>query len=97
MVSTLLTAQTWHHYGHAEGMLWNDCAGRALFNDGDGSLWIGTSHGLSHFTPGNRHQLRIPPPVLLTSIQFGKEQSHGTGVIEVPYIKPVVSSRILPV
>src|SRR5229473_911025 len=41
---------------------------------------------LSHFMPGNRHILRIPPPVVLTSVHFGKEQSHGTGVIEVPYI-----------
>src|SRR5205823_3636276 len=77
---------TWHHYGRAEGMLWNDCASRALYADGDGSIWIGTSRGLSHFMPGNRHILRIPPPVVLTSIHFGKEQSHGAGVVEVPYM-----------
>jgi signal transduction histidine kinase/streptogramin lyase/ActR/RegA family two-component response regulator len=75
-----------HHYGRAEGMLWNDCASRALYADGDGSIWIGTSRGLSHFTPGNRHQPKIPPPIVFTSVQFGKEQSHGTGVIEVRYM-----------
>jgi len=76
----------WHHYGRAEGMLWNDCASRALYPDKDGSVWIGTSRGLSHFTPGNRLKPKIPPPIVLTSIQFGKERSYATAVIEVRYI-----------
>src|SRR5713226_2252709 len=76
---------TWHHYGRAEGMLWNDCASRALYADGDGSMWIGTSRGLSHFIPADRKKAKIPPPVLLTSIQFGAERVPWASMIQVPY------------
>ena len=45
---------TWRHYGQAQGMLWNDCASRALYADQDGSIWVGTSRGLSHFMPATK-------------------------------------------
>jgi diguanylate cyclase (GGDEF)-like protein len=40
--------QRWLHLGEASGLIWNDSNQNALFEDTDGSLWIGTSHGLSH-------------------------------------------------
>jgi len=76
---------TWRHYGMAQGMLWNDCASRALYADQDGSIWVGTSRGLSHFTPATRHKPKVPPPVLLTSMQFGARHVQWASAIEVPY------------
>ena len=76
---------TWRHYGQAQGLVWDDCAGHALYADRDGSIWIGTSRGLSHFTPENRQETRIPPPIFLTSIQFGPRHVNGVGVVRVPY------------
>ena len=40
--------QKWAHLGEASGLIWNDSNQNALFEDADGSIWIGTSHGLSH-------------------------------------------------
>ena len=76
---------TWRHYGQAQGLVWDDCASHSLYADRDGSMWIGTSRGLSHFTPENGPKAKIPPPVLLTSIQFGSQHVNGAGVIQVPY------------
>ena len=76
---------TWRHYGQAQGLVWDDCAGHALYADRDGSIWIGTSRGLSHFTPENGPETKISPPVLLTSIQFGHRHVNGGGVIDVRY------------
>ncbi len=76
--------ESWHHYGQAQGMLWNDCASRALYADRDGSIWVGTSRGLSHFTPAV-YKVAIPPPVLLTSLHFGVHQLPWAGDIRVPY------------
>jgi signal transduction histidine kinase/CheY-like chemotaxis protein/streptogramin lyase len=76
---------TWRHYGQAQGMLWNDCASRALYADRDGSIWVGTSRGLSHFMPATRHKATIPPPVLLTSLQFGVRHLQWASAIQVPY------------
>ncbi|HXI43471.1 MAG TPA: two-component regulator propeller domain-containing protein [Bryobacteraceae bacterium] len=76
--------ESWHHYGEAQGMLWNDCASRALYADRDGSIWVGTSRGLSHFTPAT-YKVKIPPPVLLTSMQFGGRRLPWANAIQVPY------------
>ncbi|HUJ19918.1 MAG TPA: response regulator [Bryobacteraceae bacterium] len=75
----------WHHYGQAQGMLWNDCASHALLADRDGSIWIGTSRGLSHFTPPDRNGPGIPPPVVLTSIRFGPRSFNLADNLQVPY------------
>ena len=76
---------TWRHYGQAQGLVWDDCAGHSLYADRDDSMWIGTSRGLSHFTPRKGPKAKIPPPVLLTSIQLGSQHVSGTGLIGVPY------------
>jgi signal transduction histidine kinase/ligand-binding sensor domain-containing protein/CheY-like chemotaxis protein len=74
----------WRHYGQAQGMLWNDCASRALYADQDGSIWVGTSRGLSHFMPAT-YRPKIPPPVLLTSVLFGADHLQWAVAIQVPY------------
>ena len=74
---------TWRHYGQAQGMLWNDCASRALYADQDGTIWVGTSRGLSHFMPAT-YRAKIPPPVLLTSMQFGTHHFQWASAIQVP-------------
>jgi signal transduction histidine kinase/ActR/RegA family two-component response regulator len=76
---------TWRHYGEAQGMLWNDCASRALYADQDDSIWVGTSRGLSHFMPASGHMAKLPPPVLLTSTQFGADHLQWAKAIQVPY------------
>ena len=42
----------WRHLGSTDGLIWDDTNGNAFFADADGSVWIGTSRGLSHFAPG---------------------------------------------
>lgn len=75
----------WQHFGQTHGLLWNDCAHRALYADRDGSIWVGTSRGLSHFMPANGGQTRITPPVLVTSVRFGAQYRDAGEMIEVPY------------
>jgi diguanylate cyclase (GGDEF)-like protein len=38
----------WRHVTKKDGLTWNDCDEGAFFADYDGSVWIGTSNGLSH-------------------------------------------------
>jgi len=63
--------QKWRHFSQAQGLLWDDCVGRALYADGDGSVWIGTSRGLSHYRPPSHLIPDVPPPVVITSVKFG--------------------------
>jgi diguanylate cyclase (GGDEF)-like protein len=46
----LFDGQHWRLLTVADGLLWNDTNGRAFYADSDGSAWIGTSEGVSHFT-----------------------------------------------
>ena len=61
----------WRHYGKADGLVWDDCDSQAFLPERNGSVWIGTSGGISHFQP-----LAIPtrppaPQPYITSIQTG--------------------------
>jgi signal transduction histidine kinase/CheY-like chemotaxis protein/streptogramin lyase len=54
-----------------QGLIWNDCDSKAYFQDADGSVWIGTSGGLSHFLA--RHlPARIPSRPVLTEVRYGE-------------------------
>ena len=51
--------QRWRLFNEQSGLVWNDANQNAIYEDHDGSIWIGTSNGLSHllrpesvFTPG---------------------------------------------
>ncbi len=63
--------EKWRHFSQAQGLLWDDCVGRALYADADGSVWIGTSRGLSHYRPPSHFLPDMPPPVVITAVQFG--------------------------
>ena len=48
----------WHHYDQQDGLIWDDCDAASFLADPDGSVWIGTSGGLSHFRPAASVRLR---------------------------------------
>ena len=66
----VLTGGSWSHYDQADGLVWDDCDSRAFFADRDGSVWIGTSRGLSRFHP-NPQPAAPPPAVLVTEAHLG--------------------------
>jgi signal transduction histidine kinase/CheY-like chemotaxis protein len=80
----VLSAGKWKHYGQADGLVWDDCDSRAFLADPDGSVWIGTSRGLSRFQHREQRPSQ-PPAVVLTAAQLGgKPLPSGSGV-KVPY------------
>jgi len=44
----VVTASGVDHFDEVDGLAGNDAAARAFFEDGDGSLWLGSSTGVSH-------------------------------------------------
>jgi signal transduction histidine kinase/ligand-binding sensor domain-containing protein/CheY-like chemotaxis protein len=63
--------EKWHHYGRADGLVWEDTNLNGFFADPNGDVWIGTGRGLSHFHPPRILSTPTPPRVVLTSVQFG--------------------------
>ncbi len=63
----------WSSYNVDNGLIWNDVDAEAFWEDADGSVWIGTSGGLSHYKAPERLAIQSPrPPVFLTA-SYGKE------------------------
>ncbi len=75
----------WRHYGRSDGLIWDDCNSRAFFADADGSVWIGTSRGLSRFRPAAAPAPNVPPPVVFTSVKLGDNTVDPTHSLEMPY------------
>ena len=65
----------WRHLGRSDGLIWHDCVLDAFFAAPDGSVWIGTSRGLSRYLPVRDPFTESPPPVLISGIRV-----HGAGL-----------------
>ena len=70
-VNVLKPGAGWLHYGQSDGLIWDDCDGRAFLAGDDGLVWIGTSKGLSRFQPIGRAGGAGGPPVAITFIHAG--------------------------
>ena len=57
----------WQYFTVEQGLISNDCDGEAFWADEDGSVWFGTSGGLSHYQPntaGDAASLTLGDPVI---------------------------------
>lgn len=75
----------WRHYGRSDGLIWDDCNSNASFADADGSVWVGTSRGLSRFHPAATPAPNVPPPVVLTQVKLGGKIAAPGRSLEMPY------------
>jgi len=67
----MLDAGRWRHFGASDGLISNDLDQGAVFEDVDGSMWFGTSHGLSHLLAPNHLRPALPLHPHLTSVLLG--------------------------
>jgi len=62
----------WIHYDMNDGLAWDDCNLNAFGEEADGTLWIGTSAGLSRFNPLPHRAPDVPLEVVFTGLSIGK-------------------------
>lgn len=70
----------WSHYDMSDGLAWNDCNLNAFFAAPDGSVWIGTGGGLSHFK--SRPLLSPPSPLQVVFTRLMMEEKDISGLRE---------------
>jgi diguanylate cyclase (GGDEF)-like protein len=67
----------WSHYGMGDGLVWSDCNLNGFAAEPDGTVWIGTSGGLSRFKPRSRHGPEAPLKVVFTRLAMGRTDVSG--------------------
>jgi diguanylate cyclase (GGDEF)-like protein len=67
----------WSHYDTGDGLIWNDCNQHAFAQEPDGTVWIGTSGGLSHFKPRPHDGAETPVEVVFTQLIVGRMDVSG--------------------
>ncbi len=70
----VLVQGRWRHYYREDGLVWNDTDSLALDAGPDGSVWVGTSAGLSRYSPPRYPVAEAAPAVVITSIEGGSRQ-----------------------
>jgi signal transduction histidine kinase/ligand-binding sensor domain-containing protein/CheY-like chemotaxis protein len=83
----------WRNLDKADGLMVNDCNQNAFLDDEDGSVWIGTSKGLTHFL----HPAAVRPPpadpaMVLTWLRLGDIAVPPGRGAEVPYSRRSLSA-----
>jgi diguanylate cyclase (GGDEF)-like protein len=63
----------WIRYTHGEGLPWDDTSQNAFLSDPDGSVWLGTSRGLSHHRPFTEQASAPPVQPLIVGVQAGDQ------------------------
>lgn len=59
------------------GLIWNDLNQGSLFQDNDGSIWIGTTRGLSHLLDPETLFQQFPLQPVITSVLLGDRNLQG--------------------
>jgi ligand-binding sensor domain-containing protein len=67
----------WTHYDMNDGMVWDDCDTNGFAQGKDGAFWIGTSGGLSRFTPRPERPSNNALEVVITRLAVGNNDVSG--------------------
>ena len=78
---TVFDGRTWRSFTQDEGLIWNDCDSSALAEDKDGSMWIGTSGGLSHMKEPNAVPEGPLSPPVISQVTFGASSIANGGQV----------------
>jgi signal transduction histidine kinase/ligand-binding sensor domain-containing protein/CheY-like chemotaxis protein len=84
---TRYDGRSWTRFDKADGMPVSDCDANAFLDDFDGTIWVGTAKGLSHFlTPSTDGHSSSTTPVV-TRLLLGAAPVPLEGGIRVPYAR----------
>lgn len=93
---TFLDQKTWHVLTQQDGLVWNDTDDQAFFEDRDGSVWIGTSGGLSHLLNPSHYEKAAPIHLTATAM-FGDRSVDPAGSSSFPWTKaPLIIKLATP-
>ncbi len=76
----------WKHFGQSDGLIWDDVDAIAFFADQDGSVWVGTSLGLSRYRLPDSTFPDLPPVPFITSVKAGAHRRDPNRFFSADYL-----------
>jgi diguanylate cyclase (GGDEF)-like protein len=92
---TVYDGQTWRSFTQDDGLIWNDTDSFAISEDRDGSMWIGTSAGLSHLIRPENALAGSPPPPAISQVAVGAVEVNDGGSVKWNSNAPLTVSMAL--
>lgn len=92
---TVYDGQTWRSFTQDDGLIWNDIDSFAISEDRDGSMWIGTSGGLSHLMAPQSALAGSPPPPAISQVSLGLAEVASGGEVKWNSTAPLTISMAL--
>jgi diguanylate cyclase (GGDEF)-like protein len=83
----------WCHLTQENGLIWNDVNTAGLAEAPDGSIWIGTSGGLSHLALPQTIFSEAPLPISLIDVRRGGQQLPLASGFSIPWASYELSFR----
>ncbi len=81
----------WRHFDSSNGLIWDDANSHSLDTDDDEGIWIGTSEGMSRFSPTKEAFYKQQPHTVVTDIHTGARQWSPTQEPSLPYTQREIS------
>lgn len=79
---TVYDGERWRSFTQDDGLIWNDTDSFAISEDRDGSMWIGTSGGLSHLIAPQSALAGSPPPPAISQVSLGAVDVNDGGFVK---------------
>jgi signal transduction histidine kinase/CheY-like chemotaxis protein/ligand-binding sensor domain-containing protein/HPt (histidine-containing phosphotransfer) domain-containing protein len=89
----VFNGDSWDQFDHNDGLVWDDCDLEGFAAEPDGTVWIGTSGGLAHFTPGPLPRPLRSPGVVFTQLTLGKTEVEKSGHVSTRYTSNSLTAR----
>jgi len=78
---SMFDGRTWHSFTQTDGLIWNDLDSNGIVEDRDGSIWFGTSGGLSHLMKPAAAPAMVPGTPAVSEITYGSTMlSNGSQI-----------------
>ncbi|HTV84973.1 MAG TPA: diguanylate cyclase [Dyella sp.] len=68
----VFNGRRWRRLTEDDGLIWDDIAENSFFEDDDGSVWIGTSNGISHILDPLSLAASDPLQIVITGLRRGQ-------------------------